>query len=49
MIKLAKENITMVVVTHEIFDNRDICIDSGKFGADTSADILCGVVRSVFD
>ena len=32
-----------------IFDNRDICIDSGKFGADTSADILCGVVRSVFD
>ncbi len=29
-----------------IFDNRDICIDSGKFGADISAEILCGVVRS---
>ncbi|MBO4456334.1 MAG: cytidylate kinase-like family protein [Butyrivibrio sp.] len=31
-----------------IFDDRDICIDSGRFGADKSAEILCGVVRSVF-
>ena len=31
-----------------IFDNRDICIDSGKYGADKCAEILCGVVRSVF-
>ena len=31
-----------------VFDNRDICIDSGKFGADATAKILCGVVRSVF-
>ena len=31
-----------------IFDNRDICIDSGKFGAFATADILCGVARSVF-
>ena len=31
-----------------IFDDRDICIDSGRFGADKSAETLCGVVRSVF-
>lgn len=35
--------------TKVVRESRDICIDSGKFGADTSADILCGVVRSVFD
>lgn len=31
-----------------IFDNRDVCIDSGKFGAEVTGDILCGMVRSVF-
>lgn len=31
-----------------VFDNRDICIDSGKFGAEATADILCNMVRSVF-
>ena len=31
-----------------VFDNRDICIDSGKFGAETTANILCGIARSVF-
>ena len=32
-----------------VFDNRDICIDSGKFGADITANILCGIARSVFE
>lgn len=31
-----------------VFDNRDICIDSGRFGAEATARLLCGVVRSVF-
>lgn len=31
-----------------VFDNRDICIDSGKFGAEATAEILCGIARSVF-
>ncbi len=33
----------------DVFDNRDICIDSGKFGAEATAKLLCGVVRSVFE
>ena len=32
-----------------VFDNRDICIDSGRFGADTTANILCGIARSLFE
>ena len=32
----------------DVFDNRDICIDSGRFGAEKTADILCSVARSVF-
>lgn len=31
-----------------VFDNRDICIDSSKFGAEATAKILCGIARSVF-
>ncbi len=31
-----------------VFDNRDICIDSGKFGAEATAEILCGIARSIF-
>ncbi|MBR4671181.1 MAG: cytidylate kinase-like family protein [Butyrivibrio sp.] len=31
-----------------VFDNRDICIDSGKFGAEKTAEILCGIARSIF-
>ena len=33
----------------DVFDNRDICIDSGKFGSEATAKLLCGVVRSVFE
>ena len=32
-----------------VFDNRDICIDSSKFGAEATAKILCGIARSVFE
>jgi cytidylate kinase len=32
-----------------VFDNRDICIDSSKFGAEATAKILCGIARSVFN
>lgn len=32
----------------DVFDGRDIMIDSGTFGPEKTADILCGVVRSVF-
>ena len=32
-----------------VFDNRDVCIDSGKFGAEATGDIVCGMVRSVFE
>ncbi len=32
----------------DVFDNRDICIDSGKFGAEVTADLLCDIARSVF-
>ena len=32
----------------EVFDNRDLCIDSGRFGADETARLLCGIARSVF-
>ena len=31
-----------------VFDNRDICIDSSKFGAEATAKIICGIARSVF-
>ena len=30
------------------FYNRDICIDSGRFGAENTAIILCDIARSVF-
>ncbi len=30
------------------FENMDICIDSGRFGADVTADILCDIARRVF-
>ncbi|MCR4618830.1 MAG: cytidylate kinase-like family protein [Lachnospiraceae bacterium] len=32
-----------------VFDNRDICIDSGKFGIDGTVEILCDIVRKRFD
>ncbi len=32
----------------DVFDNRDVCIDSGRFGAEVTADILCGMARSYF-
>lgn len=31
----------------EVFDHRDIMIDSSRFGAEKTAEILCGVVREV--
>lgn len=31
-----------------VFDNKDIMIDSGKFGVAKTADILCNIVRSQF-
>ena len=30
------------------FYNRDICVDSSRFGAEKTASILCGIARSVF-
>lgn len=32
----------------DFFDNRDICVDSSRFGAEKTASILCGIARSVF-
>ncbi|MCR5802521.1 MAG: cytidylate kinase-like family protein [Lachnospiraceae bacterium] len=31
-----------------VFDNRDICIDSSKFGAEKTADILCRIAMDMF-
>ena len=33
----------------EVFDHRDIMIDSGKFGAEKTAKILCGIVKELFE
>ena len=30
------------------FDHRDICIDSGRFGASRTSKLLCGIVRELF-
>lgn len=32
----------------EVFDNRDIMIDSSRFGAEKTARLLCGMVREIF-
>ena len=32
----------------EVFDHRDLMIDSSKYGAEKTARILCGVVKEVF-
>lgn len=32
----------------EVFDHRDIMIDSSKFGPEKTAKILCGIVRELF-
>ena len=32
----------------EVFDHRDLMIDSSKYGAEKTARILCGVVKEIF-
>jgi hypothetical protein len=32
-----------------VFDLRNIMIDSSKFGPEKTAEILCGIVRNVFN
>ena len=31
-----------------VLDHRDLCVDSSRFGPEKTAELLCGVVRSVF-
>ena len=34
--------------TREVFDHRDLMIDSSRFGAEGTAQLLCGVARQLF-
>ena len=35
-------------VVREVFDQRDLMIDSSRFGAEVTAQLLCGVARELF-